>query len=135
MPKPSARFVIALAALLGAIAVALGAMGGHAMQRVLNVDQLGTWETATRYLAWHVLAALAIGLSGRRTFLVPALVLLLGGVLFAGSLYLWLLTAVRPLVFVTPLGGGVMILGWLWLFAKAAFSADADPKTAASEAP
>lgn len=134
MPRLSARLIIALAALLGAIAVALGALGGHAMQRALTVDQLSTWETATRYLIWHALAALAIGLSGRRAFLAPALILVLGAVLFAGSLYLWLLTSVRPLVFVTPLGGGVMIAGWLWLFGKAAFGADADPQAAARDA-
>lgn len=114
----SARFLCALAALFGAIAVALGALGGHAMQARLAPDQLATWDTATRYLMWHALAGLAVGLAQRVRFVLPAMVLLLGALLFSGSLYLWLLTGFKPLVFVTPLGGLVMLAGWLILFWK-----------------
>ena len=102
-------------ALLGATAVGMGALGGHAMQSVLTDSQLQTWETATRYLMWHVLAALALACLQRAPQSV-AWLWLLGGSLFAGSLYGWLLLQWRPLVFITPLGGVIMIAGWLWLF-------------------
>lgn len=109
------RSLIAITALLGALAVAAGAIGGHALEDTLTADQLATWDTATRYLMWHVLAALVLGLSGRPALKPPAWVLLVGGVLFAASLYLWLLSGWRPLVMVTPVGGLVMIGGWLLL--------------------
>lgn len=110
-----ASFLLVTSAVLGALAVGLGALGGHAMQNHLQADQLATWETATRYLMWHVLAALAIALTARDPLLGAGWILLAGAVLFSFSLYGWLLLAFRPLVFVTPLGGVVMIVGWLWL--------------------
>ncbi len=111
----TSRPLLATTALLGALAVAAGALGGHALEGTLSADQLATWDTATRYLIWHVLAALGLGLSGRPALTRPAWVLLTGGVLFACSLYLWLLSGWRPLVMVTPVGGLVMIGGWLLL--------------------
>ncbi len=110
-----ASLLLTAAALLGALAVGLGALGGHALQQHLQADQLATWDTATRYLMWHVLAALAIALAARTPLLGAGWILLTGAVLFSFSLYGWLLLAFRPLVFVTPLGGVVMIAGWLWL--------------------
>lgn len=109
------RKLLVIIALLGASTIAAGALGGHALQHLLSPDQIATWETATRYLIWHVLAALALALSNRPPLLKPAMTLLTGAVLFSASLYLWLLLAWRPLVFITPLGGIVMIIGWLWL--------------------
>ncbi|TGG90076.1 DUF423 domain-containing protein [Natronospirillum operosum] len=110
-----ASVLLAVAACLGALAVSLGALGGHAMQARLSAEQLVTWETATRYLMWHVLAAVAIALAAREPLLSAAWLMLIGGVLFSFSLYGWLLLQFRPLVFVTPVGGLVMIAGWLWL--------------------
>lgn len=110
--------LIAITALLGAVAVSMGALGGHAMHDLLSDTQMTTWQTATQYLMWHVLAALAVALSTRAPH-GAAWLWLLGGGLFAASLYGWLLVAWRPLVWVTPIGGGVMIAGWLWLMIQA----------------
>ncbi|MCH8551767.1 MAG: DUF423 domain-containing protein [Natronospirillum sp.] len=107
--------LLAVAAVLGALGVSLGALGGHAMQDRLSPEQLVTWDTATRYLMWHVLAAVAIGLSARLPLVSAGWIMLLGAVLFSFSLFGWLLLHFRPLVFITPLGGLVMIAGWLWL--------------------
>ena len=105
-------------ACLGACAVGMGAIGGHAMQAFLSDAQLATWETATRYLMWHVLAALVVAYSASASNRIGWL-WLLGGALFSGSLYGWLLLGWRPLVFLTPIGGGIMILGWLALCIQA----------------
>lgn len=105
-------------AFLGACAVGMGALGGHAMQALLTETQIATWETATRYLMWHVLAALVIAYSAPAHNRIGWL-WLLGGVVFAGSLYGWLLLQWRPLVFLTPIGGVIMIVGWLTLCLQA----------------
>lgn len=110
--------LLIVTATLGATAVSMGALGGHAMQTLLSDSQINTWETATRYLMWHVLAALVVAVTAK-VHQAPAWLWLLGGTLFAGSLYGWLLLAWRPLVFVTPIGGGIMIAGWLWLLVQA----------------
>lgn len=121
MTDSAPRLLLIFTALLGACAVGLGALGGHAMQSVLDASQLATWETATRYLMWHVLAALALLLTNRPALRLPVSVLLVGALLFSASLYLWLITGLRPLVFITPLGGVTLIAGWLllaWTFVK-----------------
>ncbi len=101
-----------VAAALGALAVAMGAFGAHALQPYFTTDQIDTWNTASHYLIIHVLAALlCVALSASRV----GWGFVLGAILFSGSLYGYLLSGLRPLVFVTPLGGVVMVLSWLWL--------------------
>lgn len=112
------RTLLMACGLAGLLAVGLGAMGGHALKSILTLDQLATWETATRYLVWHVLAALLLTLAHPRFWLWPASILLAGGLIFGGSLYLWLLTDIRWLTFLTPLGGFTMLGGWLTLIVK-----------------
>ena len=117
-PRPTharSTSLLTLIALLGATAIGAGALGGHALQGILDTGQIATWDTATRYLVWHVLAALALVLSGKPALVVPSGWLLTGALLFSGSLYAWLLLGWRPLVFITPVGGITMITGWLWL--------------------
>ncbi|SMB92215.1 DUF423 domain-containing protein [Deinococcus hopiensis] len=103
--------------LLAALGVALGAFGAHALRARLGADLLATFETGVRYQMYVALALLALGTqpAQRRA---PGL-LLLGTVIFSGSLYLLTLTGLRLLGAVTPLGGLLMIVG----FAVAALDA------------
>jgi len=109
--------LIALAALWGALAVALGAFGAHALQGVLRPERMLTFETAVRYQLMHALAALAAG------SLAPRLrgatraggTLLLGSLVFSGSLYALVATDLGTFGAIAPLGGGLMIAGWLLL--------------------
>jgi uncharacterized membrane protein YgdD (TMEM256/DUF423 family) len=106
-----------LNALLG---VALGAFGAHGLKSRDTPDLLAVWQTAVQYHLVHALGLLLIGILVQ---LMPesALVrqagwaLLTGVVLFSGSLYLLVLTGVRPLGAVTPLGGLAFIAGWALL--------------------
>jgi uncharacterized membrane protein YgdD (TMEM256/DUF423 family) len=99
-----------------AIGVVLGAFGAHALKGTLTPEQLANWDTAVRYQLVHALALIAFGLFGERTSGrdYPGLLLLFGSFFFSGSLYalcLGFLTSVMgPL---TPLGGLMMIVGWL----------------------
>ncbi len=108
---------IAAGALLAGLGVMLGAFGAHALQDVLGPMQSGWWQTAVEYQMWHALAliALGIGAADRPGFTVPAWLLGLGTAIFSGSLYLMALTGLRWLGAVTPLGGLLMIAGWLLL--------------------
>ena len=55
--------VISTAALLGMIAIILGAFGAHALKKVLSTEQLVTFETGVRYQMYHALFLLFIGLN------------------------------------------------------------------------
>lgn len=101
------------AGLLGAIAIALGAFGAHGLKERLALipEASSWWETATFYLLTHAVAIGAI--AGRST--LPSLLWAMGSVTFAGTLYAMALGAPRWLGAITPLGGSLLIAGWVVL--------------------
>lgn len=100
--------LLLLAAISGAMAVAAGAFGAHAAQ-----GQAAEWlRTGGLYQMVHAVAALVAVQLGLR---VPAWLFVGGGLVFAGSLYLMALGLPRWLGAVTPIGGVLLIAGWLWL--------------------
>jgi len=118
--------IISIAATSAALAVALGAFGAHALKARLAEADLLIWQTAVNYHIWHSLALLALGVlmnvvKPPSQLLWSARSLLLGIIIFSGSLYLLVLTDTRWLGAITPLGGVAFIVGWL-LLAKAAWS-------------
>ncbi len=111
-------------ALLAFLGVALGAFGSHGLRNRIDAGDLETWETAVRYHLVHALAILVAGLilwwrgldAPRLLSLTPWL-LTAGTALFSGSLYLLAVTKRRWLGALTPLGGTLLLAGWLALAA------------------
>lgn len=100
--------VAILAALSGAAAVAAGAFGAHGAP-----GEAADWlRTGAQYQLVHAIAALVALRMGTRG---PAWLFVVGGAIFAGTLYLIALGSPRWLGAVTPIGGMALILGWLWL--------------------
>jgi len=97
-----------MAALAGALAVAAGAFGAHGAQ-----GQAADWlRTGGQYQLIHAVAALvALRLEARG----PGWMFVAGGAIFALTLYAMALGAPRWLGAVTPIGGAMLIGGWLWL--------------------
>ena len=109
----SSRYVIA--GLMGATAIALGAFGAHGLKQILqqNPDAFGWWNTATQYLLIHAIAVGAIK-SARSTYLWFA-----GSVIFSSTLYAMALGGPKWLGAITPIGGTLLIAGWvLMLFLR-----------------
>jgi uncharacterized membrane protein YgdD (TMEM256/DUF423 family) len=109
---------VQIAAVLGMLAVIAGAFGAHALKARLGAEQLASWTTAAQYHLIHSVALLALALfatySGR-SIKLPATLMTTGIVLFSGSIYLLVLTKMRWLGPVTPIGGLLLIMGWLSL--------------------
>ena len=105
-----------LGALLALLAVAAGAFGAHALRGRLEPDMLQVFETTVRYQLAHALALLGLGRRGQaapRAGAAPgATLLLVGTLLFCGSLYALALTGVRAWGAVTPFGGLALLVGW-----------------------
>lgn len=106
-------------ALSGALIVVMGAFGAHALTGELTPRLMASFEAGVRYQAWHTLAMLGV-LAWRATKPLPGqrLVLILwaaGQLLFSGSLYGLALAGTSWLGPLTPLGGGLLIGGWLAL--------------------
>lgn len=104
-----------LGALLGALAVVLGAFGAHALKERLDAEQLAWWDTAVTYHMAHALALALFGLACERgvTSRFTGVLLTLGIVIFSGTLYAMALGAPRWFGAITPLGGTALILGWI----------------------
>lgn len=120
----NAATALRIAALTGFLAVALGAFGAHGLEGMLKklpVEQAGDavkrmdwWKTAVAYHLPHAVVLLTLALSGavrKCSFLC-----MLGGIaLFSGTLYAMALGAPRWLGAITPIGGTLLIVGWLLL--------------------
>ena len=106
-----------VSALLG---VALGAFGAHGLKSRVTAEMLAVWQTGVQYHLIHALGLLLIGilchlLPGAGLVRSAGWFLLGGTVLFSGSLYVMVLSGVRALGMITPLGGVAFLVGWLLL--------------------
>lgn len=114
----NAKLILQLAGISGALAVGLGAFGAHSLEALLVQNgRLDTYQTAVNYHFYHTLALLGIGIlatikPGWKGMAFAAWSMVLGILIFSGSLYVLSLTGITWLGAITPLGGLSFILGW-----------------------
>lgn len=106
-------------AILGFLAVALGAFGAHGLEGRLTADHMATYNTAAHYHLIHALAMIAAAWAqergGGRAARLAGWGFGLGTLVFSGSLYLLAITGARWLGAITPLGGVLFLAGWIAL--------------------
>jgi len=124
MLNSSQQWLLFFSAMTGFIAVAAGAFGAHALKTKISPEMLTVFEVGVRYQMYH---ALAMGLSIWVSTVVSGVwplaagwTFLAGIAIFSGSLYILALTAVKAWGAVTPIGGLLLLAGWVFL-AIAAF--------------
>ncbi len=102
-----------LTAILGGLLVGLGAFGAHALKQQLSTDAIEIWKTGVFYGFLHVLASLSVGATaaGRRA----QWMWLAGTIVFSGSLFGLAWTGIKWLGAITPIGGMLMLVGWVIL--------------------
>ncbi|MDX1567883.1 MAG: DUF423 domain-containing protein [Longimicrobiales bacterium] len=110
---------LALGAVLAFLGVALGAFGAHGLRGRVSAEDLQTFEIGVRYQMYHALALLAVAWVGTRfpgsAVTAAGWLFVAGIVIFSGSLYVLVLSGVRWLGAVTPIGGLAFLGGWLAL--------------------
>jgi len=116
-----AAFFLMSGALAGLLSVAFGAFGAHALRAKLDEYLLGVFQTGVQYQFYHSLALLAVGILALQfpseTLLrASGSLLLIGMLVFSGSLYLLALSGLRWWGAVAPLGGLAFIAAWACLF-------------------
>ena len=118
----SYKVFIGLAALLGIIAVVIGALGAHAIERGLSAESIQRIDTGLKYQFYHIPALLGVGILGSLhrnfdsvTLKISGICFLLGILLFSGSLYAYAITGNELFGKIAPFGGFSLIFGWLFL--------------------
>ncbi len=109
-----------VAALLGFVAVGLGAFGAHGLKPLLEQNQTAAiWEKAVFYQFIHTVMLFVLGMQPRLAR-GPWWCFLVGIILFSGSLYALALINLRWLGAITPFGGVSFLAGWIWLLLRPA---------------
>ena len=115
--------IVITAALLAALTIMVGAFGAHGLKELISEKSLVSFETGVRYQMYHVIVMLLLGLS---TGVLPKTqkwvfcFFIIGILFFSGSIYLLALNEFLPfdakfIAFTTPIGGFILIIGWLRL--------------------
>lgn len=100
-----------------ALAVICGAFGSHGLKKSVSAVQLDWWQIGTQYFFYHALGLLLVGILIKLKYAPQAIAWLLqiGILLFVGSLYLMALGLPKWLGMVTPIGGTLFIIAWIYL--------------------
>lgn len=113
------RIFFIIAACSAFIAVAAGAFGAHGLRGKLDPELLAVFELAVRYQMYCALALIGVSFAGTQwpgKFInAGGWLLVIGSLLFSGSLYLLSLTRTKGLGAITPIGGVLLLAGWLCL--------------------
>jgi uncharacterized membrane protein YgdD (TMEM256/DUF423 family) len=110
---------LAFAAGLGALTIALGAFGAHALKETLTIEVLKSFETGVRYQMYHIIVLLFVNIYTEFTQRSKKRLnfLFLSGIMFfSGSIYAIAFGVPAKFIwFITPLGGLFFILGWVYM--------------------
>ncbi len=111
---------VKIASLMMFLGIGLGAFGSHVLKDKISAYQLEIFKTGVFYHLINALGLLAIGWFNTQIhdpkLNMACLLLFSGIILFSGSLYLLSLTQIKWFGMITPLGGIVLLVGWLMIF-------------------
>jgi uncharacterized membrane protein YgdD (TMEM256/DUF423 family) len=120
------RNFLSVAALLGALSVALGAFAAHKLRSIASADTVAIFETGVRYQFYHTFALFIVAFLAEKInnkFMIWAgNCFITGIILFCGSLYALTALAIAESThkavagIATPIGGMFFILGWIFLY-------------------
>ena len=116
----ASKYLLIGGSVFAALAVVLGAFGAHGLKKVLTDEMMVVYNTAVDYHFIHALGILAIGILHHqfpesRAMIWAGIAMIIGILLFSGSLYVLSITEIRKLGMITPFGGLSFIAGWLIL--------------------
>jgi uncharacterized membrane protein YgdD (TMEM256/DUF423 family) len=121
---PKRNFICA-GAILGVLAIIFGAYGAHALKKTLDPSQMAAFDTGVTYQMYHALFLLFVGLLPVREHIAKSMLqfVVWGIICFSGSIYLLATRSVtgvdiRPIGWITPIGGLLLIAAWVILFVE-----------------
>ena len=114
------QIVLIAGAIFGMLAVIFGAFGAHALKKILSDDQLKSFETGVKYQMYHAIVLLFVGSNFSSPNQLMGWSFIIGILLFSFSIYGLILSDAKGkkmkfLGPITPLGGLLLIIGWVML--------------------
>lgn len=117
------RKILITAAVLGLVAIILGAFGAHGLKKLIEPEAVATFETGVKYQMYHALFLLFVGTTNFATQKVKKYIFILvvtGVLFFSGSIYFLACNTLfsfdfRTIGFITPIGGFLLIAAWALL--------------------
>ena len=113
------RFFFILGSSFAMVGVIAGAFGAHGLKGRISSGMLETFEVAVRYQMYHALGLLAVAWAisqwSSQLIHIAGWSFVIGILIFSGSLYILSLTEIRWFGAITPIGGLVLIVGWVCL--------------------
>lgn len=107
------------------LAIILGAIAAHSLEKIISAEGIVTFEKGVKYLMYSGLGLFALGLNGKQLqFSLTSVYWLLccGTILFSGNIFIYIfhehIPALKPVVHLVPIGGMLMIIGWVVLTIK-----------------
>ena len=123
MPLLSVKGILIAAGVSGCLSVMLGAFAAHGLKNQIGDEMLAVFNTGVKYQSWHACVLLFLGLMAMQStdtlWRLAAVFIVLGMVLFSGSLYGLSVGGPRWLGPITPLGGLSFIVAWLCIICAA----------------
>lgn len=113
------RNILLAGAVFMALGVLLGAFGAHALKKILSPEMLDVYKTGVEYQFYHAIGLLLVGLIGfhleSKWLRWSGIFLIVGIVIFSGSLYALSISGIKILGAITPIGGLSFVAGWVCL--------------------
>jgi uncharacterized membrane protein YgdD (TMEM256/DUF423 family) len=115
-----AKIFLMAASISGFLAVAIGAFGAHGLKQKISEEMMAVYQTGVQYHFYHTLALLGVGILLQQfphslALKVSGWGMLVGMLVFSGSLYLLVLSGTRWLGAITPIGGLALLVAWFAL--------------------
>lgn len=111
---------LTIASIMMALAIAIGAFGAHGLKSIVSSQMLVVYHTGVEYQFYNTLGLFAVSFviylkPESKKAIVAAWLILIGMIIFSFSLYLLVILNIPVLGAITPIGGTLMIIGWLTL--------------------
>ncbi len=118
------KIFVIIGALCAALSVAFGAFGAHLLEKILDPKYLDIWGKGVTYQMLHSVGILLVGLllgklPGNSLLTWSGWLMVIGIILFSGSLYILSITKISMLGAITPLGGVSFIIAWVLMIIAA----------------
>ena len=115
------KIFLKLTSLLMALAIIIGAFGAHGLKPYLDEYGLSIFAKASNYEFYNTLGLFAISIisiyvNNFKKIKWAYFLVLFGMIIFSSSLYILAITKIMWLGAITPIGGTLMIVGWIMFF-------------------